>query len=119
MFPSEEEGRKFKRERCFLISTLVFFTISYFMMVVRNILLFRMMTGVDSDDIVGSYLCKENFRLALFNVLCDIVTELIPYTIIFCLNLSNFREIERRERGIDNEGVEQSKDRKRVKSNKL
>lgn len=41
LFPNEEEGSRFKREKCFLISTLVLFTISYLLMVVRNVALFK------------------------------------------------------------------------------
>ena len=97
LFPSSVQSN-FRREKFFLMSTLAFFTFSYFVMVLRNILIFSMITGgVGAEDKVGLWLCKTNFRMALFNAICDIFTELTPYCIIFVLNFNNFREIEKHE----------------------
>ena len=69
---------------------------SYFVMGVRNFFVFSLVTGDDSSDFVV-WLCDKNFRMALFNLICDVLTELIPYCIIFILNFNNFREIDKHE----------------------
>ena len=97
LFPSNLHS-KFRREKCFLFSTLGFFTSSYLIMVTRNSLIFSMIVGDSADeDKLGMWLCETNFRMALFNAMCDILTELIPYCIIFVLNFNNFREIDKHE----------------------
>ena len=57
LFPTKEASRKFRREKCFLISTLVLFTISYIIVVLRNIFFFNLITGGDGNDTVGDYVC--------------------------------------------------------------
>ena len=100
LFPTEEQGRsKFRREKCFLISTLVFFSISYILVVLRNSILFSMMTGGQSA--VGNWLCESNFKLSVWNIIMATFTELLPYSIIFVLNIKNFRQIKRHEKILD------------------
>lgn len=57
LFPTKEASRKFRREKCFLISTLVVFTISYIVVVLRNIFFFKLITGGDDNNTVGDYVC--------------------------------------------------------------
>lgn len=67
-------------------------------MVTRNLIIFSMITDDEADeDQIGMWLCETNFRMALFNAMCDILTELMPYCIIFVLNFNNFREIDKHE----------------------
>ena len=70
---------------------------SYFVMGIRNVIVFDLVTGSDDDDDFVEWLCQKNFRMALFNLICDVLTELIPYCIIFILNFNNFREIDKHE----------------------
>lgn len=44
-----------------------------------------------------SFFCQSNFMMSLFNIATWLLTELIPYTIIFCLNLSNFRQMSKQD----------------------
>ena len=47
LFPSTVQS-KFRREKCFLISTLSCFMMSYFVMGFRNLIVFALVTGEDN-----------------------------------------------------------------------
>ena len=85
LFNSEQ----FRNERRFLKCTLIVFTISYFVVVVRSFLFFYMITNSEID--AQKWVCKRNFEVNLFNVLSYIIIDLIPLGTIFYLHWKNFR----------------------------
>lgn len=87
--------KKFKHELRFLISTLVLFSISYLMSVLRNLLIFWMLENEvdDSDEMLHTIWCSTNFDISVFNICCYIISEYIPYIVIFVLNYKNFNRM--------------------------
>ena len=43
------------------------------------------------------FFCNKKFTLNAISIVSFIVTELIPYWVVFYLNFSNFRQIDRSE----------------------
>ena len=89
----------FKHEKRFLISTLILFSLSYLVSVVRNLAIFYFLENEEenTDSRLHEIWCSSNFNISLFNIGCYIVTELIPYLIIFILNFNNFRTIGKQD----------------------
>ena len=87
--------KKFKHELRFLISTLVLFSISYLISVFRNLLIFWMLENEvdDSDEMLHTIWCSSNFDISVFNIICYIISEFIPYIVIFVLNYKNFSKM--------------------------
>ena len=93
---------RFMKEKSFLICTLVFFSISYLMSVGKNVLLYMAYKNTldTATQRINQWFCHSNFRLSVFNVTLFMITEWLPYIIIFALNLRNFRQIDLQERSI-------------------
>ena len=93
---------RFMKEKSFLICTLVFFSISYLMSVGKNVLVYMAYknTQDNATQRINQWFCHSNFRLSVFNVTLFMITEWLPYIIIFALNLRNFRQIDLQERSI-------------------
>ena len=87
--------KNFKHELRFLISTLILFSISYLVSVFRNLLIFWMLENEvdDSDELLHTIWCSTNFDISAFNIVCYIITEFIPYIVIFVLNFNNFSKM--------------------------
>ena len=87
--------KKFKHELRFLISTLIVFSISYLVSVFRNLMIFWMLENEvdDSDEMLHTIWCSTNFDISVFNIVCYIITEFIPYIVIFVLNYNNFSKM--------------------------
>ena len=104
LFPSSE-SKKFAGEKGFLICTLTFFSLSYLIMVLRNVISFEILSLKSPQDKMEQWLCETNLRLLLFNIECSFLTELLPYMIIFCLNFRNFRQMERNQQRVGSENT--------------
>ena len=92
----------FKGEKRYLFITLISFSFSYIVDVSRNVILFmivRKEAGNDSHE-MADFFCKNNFTLSMFNILSWVLVELSPYLVLFCLNLSNFRQMGRQQKYI-------------------
>ena len=87
-----EADTKFKEEKRFLMTTLIFFSISYLLTMAKNVLIFDIVAY--DDDEVATFLCKTNFRQSMVNIVTYFLTEWLPYAIIFILNYKNFSTIE-------------------------
>ena len=87
---------KFKSEKRFLISTLIFFSFSYLILVVRNVTAYVAFESTKGGDLGrhGTWVCIDDFYLSLFNIFFYIFSEWLPYMIIFVLNYRNFRTID-------------------------
>ena len=85
-----------QKERNFLICTLTLFSISYILSTARNIILYSLYRNEKQVDMPdwSDWFCDGNFNLAIFNTSFYIVTEWIPYAIIFSLNYKNYSRIE-------------------------
>lgn len=94
---TNQGSSKFRTEKLFLISTLIFFSVSYLISTVRNIILYVMITDIKEGKSSKAYdfFCKSNLHMSMFNAATFILTELVPYTVIFWLNFRNFRTIEK------------------------
>lgn len=90
------EAEKFKKERHFLLTTLIFFSLGYLMMDLRNVLIFKLLSIRTPETGIEKYLCDSNLRMSAFNILIACLSDLLPYMIIFSLNFNNFRDLERR-----------------------
>lgn len=84
----EEADKKFAKEKNFLISTLIFFSISYLMFVIRNIIIYSIMT-TDSQGF-DNFFCDSNFKVVIENICFYTIAILLPYIVIFILNYKNF-----------------------------
>ena len=93
----------FKKEKRYLFITLIAFSTSYLVDVIRNAVIYTLLrretmyasSGDYDHTKVYSFFCKNNFNMSLFNIGTYVVTELMPYLILFSLNLSNFRQMGR------------------------
>ena len=91
--------KNFKHELKFLISTLILFSISYLVSVLRNLFIFWMLENEvdDEEEKIHKIWCSTNFDISVFNIICYIITELIPYIVIFVLNFNNFKQMNRQK----------------------
>ena len=81
---------QFKAEKCFLISTLIIFSISYLSSVVRNAILLNTIM----EDMRGQQdECLTNFAYACWTLCTYTLTEFFPYVVIVSLNFRNFRQM--------------------------
>ena len=80
---------QFRSERRFLKCTLVVFTLSYFLVVVRSFSFFYLITDPKID--VKKWVCLHNFEVNLFNVVSYTIIDLVPLGTIFYLHWKNFR----------------------------
>ena len=85
LFNSEQ----FRSERRFLKCTLVLFTLSYFVVVVRSFLFYYMIVNPEIN--AKEWVCKNNDKVNLFNVASWLVIDVLPLGTIFCLHWRNFR----------------------------
>ena len=85
-------GEQFTQEKYFLISTLVLFSTSYLTSVVRNLILYDGFVDQKTDHESN---CKSSIFYATYSFCSYILTEFIPYIVIFALNFSNFRQIDK------------------------
>ena len=84
------QNNQFTRERRFLKCTLVVFTLSYFVVVVRSFFIYALITS--SEGQVKKWICKHNFEVNLFNVTSYVFIDILPISTIFYLHWKNFRE---------------------------
>ena len=79
----------FKKEKRYLLITLVLFSISYLIDVVRNAVIYSLLKleASNSEIKVYEFFCSSNFTMSIFNMATYVITELIPYLVLFCLNL--------------------------------
>ena len=97
LFGKKMAAEKFKKEKRFLLSTLIFFSVSYLTGAVRNMIIILMIRSDEGHDALLDIFCPSNFVLSLYNIGCYLITELIPYTIIFILNYQNFSQIDKQD----------------------
>ena len=81
-----------RKEKNFLIFTVIFFSLSYFLQVSENITTYIMIKNSNSSRF--DLFCRSNFFVSLINILVFVTTEWLPYMIIFVLNYRNFRIID-------------------------
>lgn len=62
----------------------------------RNAVIYSVIANDDDNDPLQKYLCASNLRMSVFNIVSDLVAELLPLMIIFSLNYKNFRDLERK-----------------------
>ena len=86
---------QFQKERRFLQCTLIVFTISYFVVIVRSFTIFGLIQH-DSLDI-KRWVCLNNFEVNLINVVSYVFIDLVPIGTIFWLHWKNFREEAKKE----------------------
>ena len=82
----------FSKEKNFLIFTSIFFSLSYFVQVSLNVTIFSMLEI--KGDSVTQKLCKSNFFLSITSISVFLITEWLPFMIIYTLNYRNFRTID-------------------------
>ena len=81
-------AEELRSERNFLKCTLVLFTLSYILVVLRS---FAIYTLIDVEgNGVEKWVCDNNFRVNSVNVLSWLVIDLLPIGTIFCLHWKNF-----------------------------
>lgn len=96
LFSAHMLEKNFKHEMRFLIWTLVLFSISYLATVLKNIAILWLLENYHDDEgerhqWLSKVFCTSNFNIVMFNIGTYIVTELIPYIVIFLLNYHNYR----------------------------
>lgn len=97
LFSQQTIENSFKHEKRFLISTLVLFSISYLVSVLRNLTIFWMLENekFGNDNKLHRIYCSSNFDISSFNVSCYVICELVPYLVVFYLNHCNFRQVRK------------------------
>lgn len=88
----EEADKKFAKEKNFLISTLIFFAISYLLFVIRNLIIFTIVT-TDQQEFDNVF-CSSNLKESIENAVFYTIAILLPYMVIFILNCKNFKQME-------------------------
>ena len=89
------EQEYFTRERRFLKCTLIAFTMSYFVVVIRSTTIYLM---IRSDNFPAEeWVCKNNFIVNFINVVSYTFIDLIPICTIFYLHWQNFRKEAEKE----------------------
>ena len=95
IFGEKMADLNFKKEKQFLMVTLISFSGSYMVEVIRNTLNFLILDENDNGfEAVNTLLCKSNFTMSMYNIITWTITELIPYIIIFSLNFGNFLQMD-------------------------
>lgn len=95
----EEADKKFATEKRFLISTLVFFSISYLVAMIKNIIIYEIIvTDIEKFD---HFFCSSNFKEAIINIGYCIIAVLMPYLVIFFLNYKNFSQMDLQDKYIE------------------
>ena len=97
LFGVDEAERKFKKEKRFLLVTLIMFSISYILTLARNAIVFQLTTtqGVGK---LGDFFCTSNFRQSMVNIITFLITEWLPYLVIFILNYKNFNTMDEQDK---------------------
>ena len=93
----------FKKEKRYLFTTLISFSISYLVDVSRNGAIFAILLNTNNTDTTKKlkaqiFFCENNLNMSAFNAITFIIVELTPYMIIFCLNHSNFRKAGKKDK---------------------
>lgn len=102
IFKERMNDDTFKKEKRYLFITLVSFSISYLIDVIRNAVLWEMLNEIKDSNRTFLFICENNCTMSLYNIAIWAVTELTPYMIIFWLNLANFRQMGRQDEYVQN-----------------
>ena len=86
---------QFTRERRFLKCTLVVFTMSYMIAMVRTLSIYLMIHKKSFH--IKKWLCENNFLVDVINLSTFCGIDIIPIFTIFYLHWKNFREEEKKE----------------------
>ena len=104
--------QELQNEKNFLKCTLVVFTLSYFVVVLRTFAIFGTIYKHDDDGKDGQpveeWVCENNFKVNLINVVCWLVIDLIPIGTIFYLHWKNFKIEAQKQYMLEN--MESTKD---------
>ena len=79
--------------------TLVVFTMSYFVVVVRSFTIFAIIQADRGQ--LKIWVCKNNFIVNLINVISYVLIDLVPIGTIFYLHWKNFREEAQKQYMLD------------------
>ena len=97
IFGEEKVRKNFQHEKRFLLCTLIIFSISYLVCVLRNLIEWMVLQPQISATQIDDYICQSNSSLTLFYAISYFVTDLLPYVCIFYLNWKNFRLIDKQD----------------------
>ena len=84
------------------MTTVVAFSVSYLLISVKSIVGYAMFQRHGSYNEL-EYICTHNQYVDIFNVVCFLVIDYLPFLAIYCLHLVNFKKEEQKNALLEEE----------------